>query len=177
MFGRGFAAANGHRLFACSPTPVRSQHAFIATEKHPRKSRPRDHHAENACPLGTSAGDRPRRRPSAIARLLAKYFGALARAPDVRKDQRVLHACGALSVTHLDGTKPRIFAHGKFSDSERNLDANFGSRRVHRRSVRSSIRVTLRSTTRVRFQRSITQLADAIAENIELVVFDRSLLW
>src|SRR5207248_11672741 len=115
--------------------------------------------------------------PPAITRLLAKYFGALAGTPGVRKDRRVLHACGALSVTHLGGTKPRIFAHGKFSDSEQNFDRYFGSRRVHRRSVRSSIRVTLRSTTRVRFQRSITQLADAIAENIELVVFDRSLLW
>src|SRR5437870_9021303 len=98
FFGYSFVAADCHWLFAGSPAPVRSQHTFTGTEKHPRKSRPSSNHEKNADPVGASVGNRSREESAGTARLLAKNLRALAAAPSDWQNQKLLHARGALSV-------------------------------------------------------------------------------
>src|SRR5436189_6334084 len=69
-----------------------------------------------------------------------------------------------------------MFASDKFAGGTRDVKSNSGGRRIQRRSVRSSVYFARRFTARRRSERSIAELADAIAEIIELVVFDRPLL-
>src|SRR5947207_7998648 len=92
FFEYRFVAADCHWLFAGSPAPVRSQHTFTGTEKHPRKSRPSSNHEKNAGPVGASVGNRSRAESAAAARLLAKNLRALATAPGSGQNQKLLHA-------------------------------------------------------------------------------------
>ena len=93
------------------------------------------------------------------------------------QNQGVLHACGALSVTDLDGTKPQSFTRDQFSGGARRLEPNSRGRGIQRRRIRPSVCIARRFATRGRSERAIAELAYAIAGIIQLVVFDRPLLW
>src|SRR5438876_8144801 len=141
LFERSFVATDCHWLFAGSPAPVRSQHTFTGTEKHPRKSRPSSNHAKNACPLGASVSNRSRAESAGTARLLAKNLRALAAAPGSRQNQKLLHARGALSVTKLDAGKSATIEHDQFPGSTRDAGANAGCRRIQSRFVRAGVHI------------------------------------
>src|SRR6266404_2022891 len=141
FFEHSFVGADCRWLFADSPAPVRSQHTFTGTEKHPRKSRPSSHHEKNADPVGASVGNRSRGQSAGTARLLAKNLRALATAPGSRQNQKLLHARGALSVTKLDASKSTTIEHDQFPSSTRDAGANAGCRRIQSRFVRAGVHI------------------------------------
>src|SRR6202035_1976964 len=147
FFGDSFVAADCDWLFAGSPAPLRSQHAFVTAKKHPCKSSPRGNHAKHACPLGAGVGNRSRKKSAATLRLLAKNLRALATAPGSRQNQKLFHARGALPVTNLDAVKSTTIEHDQFPSSARDFGADAGCRRIQSRLVRAGVHAARRITT------------------------------
>src|SRR6266568_1656434 len=141
FFEYRFVGADCRWLFPDSPAPVRSQHTFTGTKKHPRKSRPSSNHEKNADPVGASVGNRSRAQPAGTARLLAKNLRALAAAPGSGQDQELLHARGALSVTKLDASKSATIEHDQFPSSARDAGANAGCRRIQSQLIRAGVHI------------------------------------